>query len=184
MVRPEWIVVGKVVRAHGLRGEVRVFNESDNPDRFAPGTELYCRAGRRPHAGPRDSAGSERRLLRIEAVRPTTGALLVSFAGIENRTAAESLRGAVLEIPASSLPELDEDEFYPFELQGLRVEDEEGVVRGAVLELLDTPANPVLSLSLADGGTVLVPFTHEAVPVVDVEAGRAVVLRRFLESVG
>lgn len=203
MERPEWIVVGRVVRAHGLRGEVRVQSESDNPDRFAPGEVMFCRPERSAGAArPRDAAGGApdsgaggaaaggrpptpepaggRRELRIEEVRFTTGALLVAFAGVEDRTAAEKLRGCVLEVPASSLPELEEDEYYPFELRGLRVWDEEGVEVGTVLELLDTPAQPVLSLRRAAGGEVLVPFTHEAVPTVDVPGGRLVVLRRFI----
>lgn len=203
MERPEWIVVGRVVRAHGLRGEVRVQSESDNPDRFAPGEVMFCRPERSAGAArPRDAAGGApdsgaggaaaggrpptpepaggRRELRIEEVRFTTGALLVAFAGVEDRTAAEKLRGCVLEVPASSLPELEEDEYYPFELRGLRVFDEEGVEVGTVLELLDTPAQPVLSLRRAAGGEVLVPFTHEAVPTVDVPGGRLVVLRRFI----
>ena len=134
-------------------------------------------AGERP---PTPVPAGGRRELRIEDVRFTTGALLVAFAGVEDRTAAEKLRGCVLEVPASSLPELEEDEYYPFELRGLRVWDEEGVEVGTVLELLDTPAQPVLSLRRAAGGDVLVPFTLEAVPTVDVPGGRLVVLRRFI----
>ncbi len=148
------------------------------------GTARPSRPRSRRGCGRRTAAdtgpGHGRRELRIEEVRFTTGARLVAFAGVEDRTAAEKLRGCVLEVPASSLPELEEDEYYPFELRGLRVFDEEGVEVGTVLELLDTPAQPVLSLRRAAGGEVLVPFTLEAVPTVDVPGGRLVVLRRFI----
>jgi len=172
--RPEWIVVGHIQRAHGLDGEVRVVSDSDNPDRFAKGSAVFCRA--RGNA----ALGVERSELTVAAVRPTTGALLISFAGVADRTAAEALRGCLLEVPISSLPVLPEGEYYPFELAGLRVEDEDGRPVGEVLELLDTPAHPVLSLRLADGGDLLVPFTMEAVPTVDVAGERLVVLRRFV----
>ena len=174
MGRPDWIVVGHVQRAHGLHGEVRVVNDSDNPDRFVKGSVVFCR--RREEV----SSATERSELVIAAVRPTTGALLISFAGVPDRTAAEALGGCILEIPSSSLPVLPEGEYYPFELAGLHVEDEHGDLLGEVVELLDTPAQPVLNLRLSDGGMLLVPFTMEAVPTIDLPGGRLVVLRRFV----
>lgn len=172
--RPAWVEVGRVLRPHGLRGEVRVLNDSDNPERFAPGSILFARSS---ELGPEESA---RRELRVRSARPVRGALLVAFEGVEDRSQAEALRGYVLEVPGSALPELGDDEFYPFELEGLEVYDETGQRIGIVEELLDTPAQPVLVIRLDDSRTTLAPFTHEAVPEIDKVGGSLRVDSRFL----
>lgn len=200
MPRPDWIEVGRVRRSHGLQGEVLVSVDSDNPDRFRPGAVVYGRARRpgplpaqqRPEAADRapvgavsvEATGAEgRRALEMVSVREgTRGCLLVAFAGVVDRNAADALRGWVLEIPSADLPELEEGEFYPFDLAGLQARDERGRVLGTVIKLFDTPAQSVLSIRLEGGGEALVPFIMESVPVVDVAGGFLVVAEDFLEQ--
>ncbi|MCX8032955.1 MAG: ribosome maturation factor RimM [Thermoleophilia bacterium] len=176
MSRPDWIEVGRIVRPHGVRGEVRISAESDNPERFAPGAVLHARPGQ---SGLVVEAGEHIRLT-IEAVRGDDDFPIVAFREIGDRDQAEALRGFVLEIPADLLPELGEDEFYPFDLEGLAVRDPAGEVVGRVVEVLDYPAHGVLVIAIEGKGTHMVPFVAEAVPTVRVAEGYLVVESRFL----
>lgn len=177
MARPEWIEVGRVSRAHGVGGEVRVVVTSDNPDRVVVGAVFRAM---RERPGLRHTEDSEPTTLEIECVRGMEGRPIVAFVGIGTREAAENLRGLVLQVHASDLPELDEGEFYSFDLEGLEVRavDRDGVV-GRVTEVLESPAHDLLAVRLQEGGELLVPFTLEIVPVVDMDEGFVVVdLRR------
>lgn len=169
MARPDWIEVGRVSRPHGVGGEVRVVVTSDNPDRFVPGAVVY--ALRAPH-GLRQAQEAERTALEIGDVRGMEGKPIVAFAGIRTREAAEGLRGSVLQVPAGELPDLDEGEYYSFDLEGLEVRAVDGGgVLGRVTEVLESPAHDLLAVRRLQGGEILVPFTHEIVPVVDMAGG-------------
>jgi 16S rRNA processing protein RimM len=100
---------------------------------------------------------------------------IVRLAGIDSRTEIEALRGALLEVPTEQVPEPEEDAFWVFDLIGCEVELE-GRVLGVVREVLDRPANDVLVVSVEGGDDLLVPFTRDAVPHVDV-AGRRLSVR-------
>ncbi len=182
MARPEWIEVGRIKRPHGVRGEVRVASSTDNPERFVVGAVLYARPAQ---PGLLEAAG-ERTLLRIAGVRGLPGEPIVAFAEVDDRDRAGALRGHVLEVPGSELPQLAEGEYYPFELEGLEVRIPGGRVVGVVEELVESPAHDLLVVRpSAEGGAepreILVPFVAEAVPEVDVSAGYLVVQARFLE---
>jgi 16S rRNA processing protein RimM len=171
--RPDWIEVGRVVRAHGVRGEVRVAPSTDNPDRFVAGSRVFLR--------PRGAAeGEGRRPLIVAGLRGADDFPIVSFEGISGRDEAELLRGSLLEIPLSELPALSENEFYAFDLEGLQARTPAGRRVGVVKELLEGPANDVLVLTLESGGELLVPFVEPAVPEVDMAAGFLVVQEDFL----
>ena len=171
MPRPEWIEVGRISRAHGVRGDVRVTLCTDNPDRFVVGAVMYGVADR---SGLR-RAEPERMPLEIESMKGLEDSPIVKFAGVESRTEAEGLRGLVLQVPAADLPELDEGEFYSFELEGLEVRSPDGTVVGTVTEVLESPAHDLLAIDLAAGGEMLAPFIHEFVPDVDLDSGYLVV---------
>jgi len=192
MSRPEWIEVGRVSRPHGVCGEVRIVPNTDNPERFTPESVLYARPGRLGVAGPRLR---EQMRLTISAVRGAEGFPIVRFAEVKDRDAAEALRGYVLEIRSSQLPELGEDEFYPFDLVGLDVRDESGVLLGRVSDVVDSPAHALLlvrngsdSAEDAAGGPSsteeLVPFVRAAVPVIDLAEGYLVLAPGFLQGLG
>ena len=158
------LVVGRIGRAHGIRGQVTVEVRTDDPDtRFAPGTSLVTEPAER---GP----------LTVADARYHSGVLLLSFRGVADRTAAEALRNTMLvvEADADETPD-DPDEFYDHQLMGLAVATADGEPLGEISELLHLPAQDVLAVKRADGSEVLIPFVKQFVPVVDVAGGRVVV---------
>jgi 16S rRNA processing protein RimM len=155
------VAVGKITRAHGLRGEVAVLVFSDNPDRFAPGASVFLEDGRE---------------LSIGAARANGGRLLVTFAGIEDRTAAERLRGATLVVPVSMLPTLPEGEYWPHQLIGCEVVTESGRSLGPIDDVIANPANDLWSAVDRHGVETLIPALREFVVEVDVE-GRRIIVR-------
>ncbi|MGN6299528.1 MAG: ribosome maturation factor RimM [Angustibacter sp.] len=154
-------VVARVGRAHGLRGEVSIEVRTDVPEeRFVPGATFVTDPA---SAGP----------LTLDAVRDHNGVLLLRFASVPDRTAAEALRGVLLlvDVEASDEP----DAWYEHELVGLRVEDPAGQVLGEVVRLDAGAAQDLLVVRPVAGGEVLVPFVAALVPEVDVAGGRVVV---------
>jgi 16S rRNA processing protein RimM len=160
------LLVGVVVRAHGLRGELGVDVRTDSPaQRFAPGSVLIAR-----RAGAPDST------LTVESTRDHSGKLLVRFVGTPDRTAAEELRGTRLLVDAASLgPTGDPDEFHDHQLEGLSVELEDGTVVGTVREILHGPAGELLVVARAGASDALVPFVRAIVATVDLDGGRVVI---------
>jgi 16S rRNA processing protein RimM len=162
------VVVGRIVKPHGIRGEVAVDVRTDSPEeRFAPETVLTgkMRDGRT-------------RPLTVAAVRPHGGRLLVRFLEVPDRTAAEEIRGATLLIDVDELPPIDDpDEFYDHELEGLRAELDDGTVVGTVREVVHSPGGELLAVEVEESGRrreVLVPFVAAIVPRVEVDRGRIV----------
>lgn len=157
------LVVGRIGRAHGVRGEVYVEVRTDDPDsRFAASAVL---ATEPPGAGP----------LTVERSRWHSGRLLVTFAGVADRAAAEALRGTVLVVESSELPPTgDDDLFHDHELHNLAVVTAAGAAVGTVVDVLH-PGQDVLVVRRTDGRDVLVPFVAAIVPRVDIAAGRLVV---------
>ncbi|MEV6620777.1 ribosome maturation factor RimM [Amycolatopsis sp. NPDC051106] len=158
------VVVGRIAKAHGIRGELAVDVRTDSPDeRFRIGAAVTTRL--------RD--GSTRDLT-IAAAREHSGRLLVRFEEVPTRDVAETLRGALLLADTDTLPPTgDPDEFYDHELAGLRAELPDGTVLGKVVEVVHSPAGELLELDV-EGREVLVPFVHAIVPTVDIAGGRVV----------
>ncbi len=181
MPRPEWIEVGRISRPHGVHGEVRVSLSSDNPERFLPGAMFHARPGRIGVAGPRIR---EQVRLTVESVRGDEDFPIVGFREIPDRDRAETYSGFVLEVRGSQLPELDEDEFYPFDLIGLEARDNSGAPLGRVTDALESPAHDILMITLAGGGEALAPFVRAAVPEVNVDAGYLVVDTELISTAG
>jgi 16S rRNA processing protein RimM len=148
------LVVGRVVRAHGITGEVVVEIRTDDPDiRFAPGSSLRGRPSR---------GGPESRYV-IDSARDHGGRLLVRLEGVADRNAADALRGTVFIVDSGDLPPIDDpDEFYDHQLEGLQVVTTAGAVVGTVAEVLHTAAGELLSVR-TDVGEVLVPFVSAIV---------------------
>jgi 16S rRNA processing protein RimM len=165
---PERIVVGRIIRPHGLRGEVTVEILSDAPDRFAPGAHLDAHTPDQP-----DQLGRPRPLT-VAATRPQQGRLLVRFDGLDGRDAVESLRGHLLTIQPEAARPLEPGEYWPWQLTGLDVADATGTVRGTVEEVVPGAAHDLLQIRLAGGGTALLPCVA-AVLTVDLDARRVTV---------
>jgi 16S rRNA processing protein RimM len=165
------VVVGRIGKPHGLRGEVTVEVRTDEPElRFAEGARLVAQP-------PRGSASAQR-TLEVTSTRWHQTTLLVRFAELTDRTAAEGARGTLLvaEVPADATPE-DPDEFYDHQLVGLRVDDLDGASIGEVTGVLHG-AQDLLQVRALDGRDTLVPFVAALVPEVDLAEGRVVVADR------
>jgi 16S rRNA processing protein RimM len=165
----DYLVVGRIGRPHGLKGEVSVEPRTDEPERrFAPGARLATE-GRRPGA----DAGTA---LTVRATRWHSGRLLVTFEEITDRTAAEDARGTLLVVPVdpTERPE-DPEEFYDHQLVGLSVETTAGERVGELVEVVHGAAQDLLVVRAEDDREVLVPFVAALVPEVDLGGGRIVV---------
>jgi 16S rRNA processing protein RimM len=163
------VIVGRIGRPHGIRGEVVIGVRTDEPDhRFAVGAALD--AGSAP-----DGAAPAGRTLRVAAKRWHAGQLLVAFAGITDRTAAGELTGRWLSVDSSQLPATtDPDEFRDHELIGLSVRTPAGGTVGVVTDVLHY-GQDLLVVRPPDGGEHLVPFVKAIVPEVDLAAGTIVI---------
>ena len=161
------LVIGRVGRAHGVRGEVAVDLRTDDPEgRFAVGATLLTDPAA---AGP----------LTVASTRPHQGRLLVRFEEVRDRNAADGLRGVLLALEVSEEEQPpDPEEFFDHQLVGLRVHDQAGDVVGEVAEVLHHPAHDVLVVRREVGPDALVPFVAELVPDVDLEHGRVTVADR------
>ena len=166
------VVVGRIGKPHGVRGEVTVDVRSDEPERrFAVGNVLRAEA-------PKGSASTLTSML-VERFRWHQTTLLVTFAELTDRTTAEAARGIVLHatIPLDSVPD-DPDEFYDHQLVGLAAYDVDGTHLGEVTGLVHGGAQDLLAIRALDGRSTLVPFVKALVPEVDVPGGRVVVADR------
>ena len=152
---PDLVVVGRVGRPHGLDGSFFVEGPSERAETFARGETLYV------EGEPAKIVASKRGSANRPVIR------------LERRVT----RGATLEVPRSSLPPLDEGEYYTFQLVGLTVEEEGGRLLGQVREVLDYPANDVLEL---DSGLSL-PLVEACVRQVDLEGRRIVIAAGFAD---
>jgi 16S rRNA processing protein RimM len=166
------VVVGRVGKPHGLRGEVTVDVRSDEPERrFAPGSSLRAQP----------PAGSHSRLtaLTVASIRWHQSVLLVRFEELVDRATAEAARGLVLHasIPADESPE-DPEEYYDHQLVGLAAHDLDGTPLGTVDGLVHGAAQDLLRIATPDGRQALVPFVMALVPEVDLAGGRVVIADR------
>ncbi|MGW1596532.1 ribosome maturation factor RimM [Streptomyces sp. NPDC002343] len=158
------LVVARIGRAHGIKGEVTVEVRTDEPElRLAPGAVLATDPA---SAGP----------LTIATGRVHSGRLLLRFEGVTDRNAAEALRNTLLiaEVDPEELPE-DEDEFYDHQLIDLDVVAEDGTEIGRITEISHLPSQDLFIVERPDGSEVLIPFVEEIVTEIDLAEQRAVV---------
>ena len=166
------VVVGRIGKPHGLRGEVTVDVRTDEPDlRYVVGARLRAQP-------PRGSA-SGLTTLTVAGTRWHRGILLARFEELPDRTAAEAARGIVLHatLAADARP-ADPEEFYDHQLVGLVAVDLDGSPLGEVVGLVHGGAQDLLTIRTAEGRDALVPFVAALVPEVDLDAGRVVVADR------
>jgi 16S rRNA processing protein RimM len=156
---PDLVDVGRVLRPHGVRGEVLIESWSEHQARFAPGASLL--------------AGG--RALALVSSRPHQGRLLARFEGIEDRDQAESLRDAVLQVPRQQVPPATPGAYYHFELVGCTVEDRRRGPLGLVESVVEDGGGVLLRVRVAGAGespALLLPFVAAFLVVVDVAARR------------
>ncbi len=166
------LVVGRIGKPHGIRGEVTLDLRSDEPDRrFATGAVLDVE--------PPQGSAFPHRTLTVGRARWHQQTLLVTFEELADRTAAETARGVLLRatVDAAETPE-DPEEFYDHQLIGLTAVDLEGRELGTVSAVIHGGAQDLLTVRTPDGRDGLVPFVKALVPEVDVAGGRVVVADR------
>jgi len=157
MGSPGFAIVGRIRKAHGIRGEVVVEPLTDAPDAvFAAGRRVFAGTA----DGDRARDGAE---LAVNEVRPFREGLLVRFDRIPDRTAAELWRDRYLLLPIAELTPPADDEVYIHDLVGMSVILVSGVPLGEVLEVYEVPQGLVLDVKRVDAGTVMLPFSPEVV---------------------
>jgi 16S rRNA processing protein RimM len=151
------ILVGEILKAHGLKGEVKLKSFTGDPLAIA----AY---------GP--FSASDGKQLTLVSLRPGPGALLAKFEGVGDRDRAEALRGLKLYVDRDVLPKAEADEFYHADLIGLCAQDPTGAVIGKVSAIYDFGAGDVIEIVRQnESAPLLLPFTDDMVPEVNVEAG-------------
>ncbi|GAA1562154.1 ribosome maturation factor RimM [Kribbella lupini] len=161
------VTVGRIGRAHGIKGEVGMIVRTDEPDlRFADGAVLM-------------TEDKPARALTVESSRWHSGRLLVKFVEAPDRTAAENLRNLAVqaEIAEDERPE-DPEEYYDRELIGLAVRTTDGEQAGEVIDVVHLPSQDLLEIRRPAGNAVLVPLVEELVPEIDLGAGFVLVADR------
>ena len=169
------VVVGRIGRPHGVRGEVTVELRTDEPERrFADGAVLGTRL---PSGDP--PSGDRPTTLTVASTRWHQSRLLVGFDRVADRTGAAALRGLtlVVDVDDDETPD-DPEEFYDHQLVGLTVLTTDGATVGELTEVIHGAGQDLIAVHTADDREVLVPFVSALVPVVDVAAGRVEVADR------
>jgi 16S rRNA processing protein RimM len=159
MSREPTVAVGRITRAHGLKGEVAVLVISEVEGRFDEGAVVYLEDGG---------------VLTVDSSRSHGGRLLVKFREVADRIRAEQLAGRVLAVPESASPDLPEGSWWDHQVQGCEVVTESGRSLGVVRDVIHTAANDVWS-AVADDGETLIPALKDVVVSVDPGTKRIVV---------
>lgn len=155
------VCIGAIAGAFGVKGEVRLKSFTAVPEDLAAYGAVETE----------DGAQS----FEITLTGQTKGALVGRLSGVPTKEVADRLRGVRLYVDRAKLPEIEDDEYYHADLIGLEVFDTGGEALGRVKAVLNHGASDLLEIDRADGGaSVLLPFTLEAVPTVDISAGRIV----------
>ena len=157
----EWVCVAVVAGAHGLRGALKLRCFTERPEDVAAYGPVFDRHGNR--------------LFELQVIGPAPGGVLARADRIEDRNAAEALRGTELFVPRSALPALPPDEFYYSDLEGMDALHPDGSRFGVVQRVDNFGAGDVIEVLADDGRRISLPFTRETVPSIDLERRRLVV---------
>jgi 16S rRNA processing protein RimM len=159
-----WVCVAAVATAHGVRGALKLRCFTEQPDDVAAYGPLYDKQGRR--------------LFNLSIIGPAKGGVIAKADGIDDRDAAEALRGVELFVPRSALPEPDDDEFYYSDLEGLDAFDADGAKLGVVKRVVNHGAGDLIEVEGDKGQLQILPFDKATVPVIDLDNRRLQVVLR------
>ncbi|HOS79065.1 MAG: 16S rRNA processing protein RimM [Chloroflexi bacterium] len=158
---PRYLAVGRILRPHGIAGELRVEILTDYPDRLTRLRHLYV--------------GPTYRRYAVTSVRFHQGLALLRFAGVTDRNAAELLRGQFVWVALAEAIPLEEGEYYLHQLLGMQVSTEEGELLGEIVEVLDMPAANDVYVVHGLRGEVLIPAIREVILSMDLETRQMVI---------
>lgn len=151
--------VGIITSTHGVRGEVKVYPTTDDPRRFRRLKEVVLDTGR------------EKLNLEIEGVKFFKQFVILKFKGLDNINDIEKYRQKSLYVTRKNAVRLQRDEYFIADLIGLKVQDEDGAELGKVKDVIETGANDVYEVEMADGKSLLLPAIKQCILNVDVENG-------------
>ena len=151
--------VGIITSTHGVRGEVKVYHTTDDPRRFRRLKEVVLDTGR------------EKLNLEIEGVKFFKQFVILKFKGLDNINDIEKYRQKSLYVTRKNAVRLQRDEYFIADLIGLKVQDEDGTELGTVKDVIETGANDVYEVEMADGRSLLLPAIKQCILNVDVENG-------------
>ena len=156
----DFLQVGVITATHGIRGEVKVFPTTDDPERFLDLETVYLDTGR------------EKKLLTISSVKFFKQFVILKFKGIDDINDIERYRGKSLYVTRENAVKLKKDEYFIADLIGLFVENEDGSFQGTLKDVLETGANDVYIVTDQNTGKeVLIPAIKDCILQVDVEQG-------------
>ena len=151
--------VGIITSTHGVRGEVKVYPTTDDPRRFRRLKEVVL------------VTGKEKMNLEIEGVKFFKQFVILKFKGLDNINDIEKYRQKSLYVTRKNAVRLQRDEYFIADLIGLKVQDEDGTELGTVKDVIETGANDVYEVEMADGRSLLLPAIKQCILNVDVENG-------------
>lgn len=151
--------VGIIASTHGVRGEVKVYSTTDDPRRFRRLKEVVL------------DTGKEKMNLEIEGVKFFKQFVILKFKGLDNINDIEKYRQKSLYVTRKNAVRLQRDEYFIADLIGLKVQDEDGKELGTVKDVIETGANDVYEVEMADGKSLLLPAIKQCILNVDVENG-------------
>lgn len=151
--------VGIITSTHGVRGEVKVYPTTDDPKRFRRLKEVVL------------DTGKEKMNLEIEGVKFFKQFVILKFKGLDNINDIEKYRQKSLYVTRKNAVRLQRDEYFIADLIGLKVQDEDGKELGTVKDVIETGANDVYEVEMADGKSLLLPAIKQCILNVDVENG-------------
>ena len=157
MQQNDYLQVGVITSTHGIKGEVKVFPTTDDPNRFRALKDVVL------------DTGKEQIPLEIEGVKFFKQYVILKFKGIDNINDIEKYKGRDLWIPREEAQELDEDEYYIADLLGMKVLLEDGSEFGTLKNVMETGANDVYIVDSVEHGEVLLPAIKECILDVDIE---------------
>lgn len=158
---PSFLVIGKILKPHGVRGEVRVAPVTELPERFTWLETIYIGT-----VNPQEVV--------VENARFHNEIILLKLAGVDNREAALKLRGQLLQVPESEGIPLEEGEYYLYQLEGLAVFSDQAEPLGRLTQVIETGANNVFVV-VGEKGELLIPDTADVIQEIDFDTGRMTV---------
>ncbi len=159
----DFLKVGTITTTHGVRGEVKVYPTTDDPERFLDLKRVFLNTGR------------EMLPLTIKGVKFFKNLVILKFTEIDNINDIVGYKGMDLLIPREEGAELGEDEYYIADLIGMEVYLEDGTLYGTLKDVMETGANDVYIVKKASGGEILLPAIHECILDVNPEEGKMTV---------
>jgi 16S rRNA processing protein RimM len=158
---PDFIAIGRILRPHGVRGELRVAQLTDYPERWRELETVYL--------------GANYTCLEVESSRIHKEIILLKLIGLDDRDAVENLRGELLYIPFEQAILLKPDEFYHFQVIGFTVRTDKGEILGEIAEVLRPPGANEIFVIHGPRGEILVPVIKDVILNLDIDAGEVLV---------